>query len=485
MPVSKTRLLVAHVPGAGRISSLKARLAKLGEFGVAKSQARHPASGSASKRDLDAFLDAAAFVKQKQATATKPGKTTSSEPPVWRNAKLRSTANPSPLVVCRMIANNKAQYGHRLFPGSLRKTPGNPQGLGGMDQLRQCLRAVHGYERASEHADIAKCSNGSPLAKLLKGETIYMWRDKSETQFSTTKPSNGKFLELDGAKVVAAQKDVQMWVDSNVADQDLAEILALKSGKRSNISVERRKDLEKNAEGIVMRSKIFMTHKPTGELRDAPEEHIIYHACYPRLNNGSDDQLYFASGPAGAAVLREDRLDELKERYKQVILRQLKVASANGEDIDLQAPNAFLYGLAGPEQKKAKQLFQQALYEAAREAKGNAQVFGGLKAIYVHGTADGIPDDLKDFVFDNTGDAFSPDRIGQENGGRRVAACIMSDALGKVGNGALGTRAERAMEENVARGSSGTVEASGPAFNENCSKDENRRSFSNAVAKVA
>ena len=357
-----------------------------------------------------------------------------------------------------------------------------------MEQLRQCLRAMHGYERTKASADIAGCEKGSPLAELLGGQTIYMWRDKSETMISTTKPSGGKFLQLDGASVLKAQKEVQTWVDDDrISSQEIADILAIKSGKGIKAPKELAGDkasLEKQAESITVRSKIFMTHKATGELLDQPREHIIYHACYPRLNDGSKDQLEFASGRTGSAVLKPGKLVELKERYKQVILQQMKVASANGEDIDLQTPNAFLYGLAQEEQKKAKLLFQEALYDAAREAqkKDNDQIYSGLEAIYVHSAEGGIPDELKGFVFHNTGDAFSPDRIGQENGGRRVAVCIMSDGLGKVGNGALGSKANSAMEENVARLCSGTLEASGPAFNEYCAKDENRRKFADAIA---
>ena len=49
-------------------------------------------------------------------------------------------------------------------------------------------------------------------------------------------------------------------------------------------------------------------------------------------------------------------------------------------------------------------------------------------------TLPSIPKDLKGFVFGNRGDAFAPDRVGQELGGRRVAVCIMSDGIGSVGN---------------------------------------------------
>ena len=180
--------------------------------------------------------------------------------------------------------------------------------------------------------------------------------------------------------------------------------------------------------------------------------------------------------------MRPEKTEELQNRYKATILQQLKVASANGEDIDLQMPNAFLSELKPEDQELAKLLFENALFEAAKEAKANPNVYGGLKAIYVHNgkrwlqskkstlsTKLDIPKDLEDFVFLNRGDAFAPDRISHhEDKGRRVAVCIMSDGLGKVGNGALGKRANRAMEENIARLCSGTVEASGPAFNEHC-----------------
>ena len=53
-----------------------------------------------------------------------------------------------------------------------------------------------------------------------------------------------------------------------------------------------------------------------------------------------------------------------------------------------------------------------------------------------------------------------------------MAVCIMGDGLGPVGNGALGARANSAMEENTARVCAGTVEASGPAFNDHCYKNK-------------
>ena len=386
------------------------------------------------------------------------------------------------------------EYGHELDPNNPdKKTEENPNRLGGMRQLRRCLRRAHGYkpnDLLDDNSNITK-HNGdkTPLARLLNGETAYLSREKSDTEFHFEKKGGTRYLELDGKKVVDAQKKVQTWTE-RLSEKELSDILGLKAGKKEiglsdswknagGLSAYK-KYLTLQSEKIVMRSTIFMTHKPTGELLDNPREHIVYHACYPELKDDTLSQQYFADGSNGSAKIKDEAKDKLKDAYKSIILRQLKVASANGEDIDLQAPNAFLYGLAPKEQAKAKTLFQQAVYEAAREAKANPAIYGGLKAIYIHDAA-AIPDDVKDFVFLNTGDAFAPDRISHEKGGRRVAVCIMSDGIGPVGNGALGDRANHAMEENTARLCAGTFEAMGPAFNMYCRDAKNRHSFNDAA----
>ena len=382
-----------------------------------------------------------------------------------------------------MIAADQAEYGHRLYIGSVKPTPNNPKGLGGMDQLRHCLREMHGYAPTAANADIARCTSDSPVAALLRGQDLYMWRSGGPTRISTT-PPQGASLRLSANDVLKAQQEVQTWTDANrISAKEVDDILAIKAGRTVQVPTQfktfgaYKAHLEKGSESMVARSRIFMTHRPNGDLLDAPHQHIIYHACYPRLNGGSADQRNFAAGEAGSAILRQDRLGELKDRYKAVIRQQLKVAAANNEDIDLQTPNAFLYGLDLAEQPKAKRLFQQALFEVAREARDNRGVFGGLRAVYIHDADGGIPPDLRSFVFLNSGDAFAPDRIGQERNGRRVAVCLMSDGIGKVGNGALSNGANRAMEENTARLCAGTLEASGPAFNLHWFDPNKRRHF--------
>ena len=433
--------------------------------------------------------------------APKPGQM---RPPKLIAATIANDVDPAGSGECR--------YKFRLFPRSAKKTTDNPKGLGGMEQLRRWLRSAHGYDRDAAKADIAGCKFRSPLYYLDHGQDLYIWREKSETDGSILKPTDGRtFLTLNGADVKTAQESVQTWVDDcKISDAEVEDIMSLKAGTRDLKVPDRfyknrlalraprayRQHLEKKAEHIVVRSTIFMTHQPNGELLDKPREHVVYHACYPRLNGGSPDQRYFATGRTGKAQLRSEKTGELQDRYKATILQQLKVASANGEDIDLQMPNAFLSGLKPEDQELAKLLFEKALFEAAKEAKADPNVYGGLKAIYVHNgkralpskkstlsTKLDIPKDLEDFVFLNRGDAFAPDRISHhEDKGRRVAVCIMSDGLGKVGNGALGKRANRAMEENIARLCSGTVEASGPAFNQHCTEDKNRRKFAEAKA---
>ena len=394
-----------------------------------------------------------------------------------------STA-PTPTQVGKIIGDDIArcaesgetsEYAFRLDTAAPKKrTKDNPDRLCGTEQLRRCLRTVHGVGRKDARTkNIARSPKNSPLHKMLQGETIYMWREKSETKYSTAKPNRDGVLKLDGREVVQAQKDVQTWTNG-LTDKEVKDILTLKADHMVDVPSNfedhwaYRRHLAVKAEKMVMRSTTFMTHKPTGELLDEPREHIVYHACYPELRNGTESERYYATGPSGNAKIRVGMRDKLRDTYKSIILQQLKVASANGEDIDLQAPNAFLQGLEGTEQQVAKMLFRHAVYEAAREAKADPDVYGGLKAIYIHDAADGIPDDLKDMVINNGGDAFAPDRIGQERGGRRVAVCIMSDGIGPVGNAALGDRAWQAMEENTARLCSGTLEATGPAFNENC-----------------
>ena len=431
-------------------------------------------------------------------------------PPLTNNTKL-SEGSSQGQEVCAKINDDLKKYGFKLYPDPGPKTDCDPKGLGGMEQLRQFLRHMHGYDRKNSIADIAKCIANSPLDKLLKGNDIYIYNKDGDITASDQKPKIS-FLTLEGKKVLEAQKQVQTWALSAVTDTELRDIIRLKAGKRVDVPASYkikkeinlkflkklkgetknhsnegrdmfrryRADLERKAESVVMRQTIYFTNDPDGSVLDDPREHIVYYACYPRLNKNSRDMEHYTSGSDGSAVLIDEKKHELTNHYKRIILQQLVVASTNDEDIDLQVPNAFLYGLREDQQKIAKGIFMDALYSAARTAKANPNVFGNVKAIYTHWDAKEIPKDLAGFVLSNPGDAFAPDDI--RLNGRRAAVCIMGDGVGPAGNGALGDRARRGFEENTGRRAGATVEAVGPAMNPHCGR--NLFSFGDEVEKI-
>lgn len=160
------------------------------------------------------------------------------------------------------------------------------------------------------------------------------------------------------------------------------------------------------------------------------------------------------------AVLTPQGELRLIEIYKSAVNLQLRCAAENNEGCFLMEPNAFLYGLEESNRAVAKDIFLQAAVEAIRDFK-NGKTDDEIKKlgpIFLQSKAakrraekgeeidlSQIHQSIELHIVEGM-DASYPHRAGL-----KVAQQVMGDALGPVGNGALGKRADNGAEENLCR----------------------------------
>ncbi|MBT4963460.1 MAG: hypothetical protein HON32_04705 [Francisellaceae bacterium] len=231
--------------------------------------------------------------------------------------------------------------------------------------------------------------------------------------------------------------------------------------------------LEQLSSYVVVRGEVKQLHEMNEDATplDPPRDRVIYYATFPKLQSSfkplSKDFTDFCkpNGTNRKWSLKSDKEDDLKNKFKDVIRLQARVAAHNKEGLDIVTPNAFLEGLTLEDQIKAKKLFAKAVVEVASEPE-----MPGFKGFFVHssdemGSALSSASSLNVPIVMHDGDASSPQLAGQ--GKIKVSETIMGEGCGAVGNGALGSRANKAKEENDTRMLGGFSEL---IFNPNCNK---------------
>lgn len=341
------------------------------------------------------------------------------------------------------------------------------------EKLRQFLRLMHGYPK-DQNFGIDGATDDSPLMHLNRGGKVWIADTPTENTITLLKegdmPPDTAGVLVDGKAIRVQQEQIDyIYDESKITLKQVYHIQLLKAGHANAIVVPDGKtlegyerELESLGSYVVVRGRVWQSHEYNGNICNKLHERVLYYANFPKLAGQSKDLAYFCSD----GHLREDRIPELKEKFKAVIRLQARMAAKFGEALDIVTPNAFFYGLEQhSEQPKAKSLFADAVIEFAME-----EPIPGFKGLFVHGDLSYIimqrSIEFKTKVAINNGNAASPGRISNEDAlGLTVAESIMGEACGPVGNGALGNRGDRAKEENDARVLSLMQLVFGPQFN--------------------
>ncbi|MGI4752839.1 MAG: hypothetical protein ACRYE8_03830 [Janthinobacterium lividum] len=187
-----------------------------------------------------------------------------------------------------------------------------------------------------------------------------------------------------------------------------------------------------------------------------PLDRVVYYACFPKLNSGTVDFAAYCNSDGSI----KDSVG-LKQKFKDIIAMQIKVAEKHKEALDIVTPNAFFAGLNNKDD--GKKLFMEAIEETAK----SLNVSKDFKGLFIHGHSFSDQEDFKFPIRENNGDAGAPAKIAKNLGYNfTVATCVMGEALGAAGNGAFGKYGNQAMEEDLTRRSFGGVAwIFGPQFN--------------------
>ncbi len=272
-------------------------------------------------------------------------------------------------------------------------------------------------------------------------------------------------------------KGVKLYYDeSNCTQEQAKQIQQCKAGMRLPRDVDKHR-LESLASHAVVRGTVLqrydMSLPPDLCKLDQPRERRFYYLNMPKLGKGSFDLDYYCKRDHGQYILREDMHNALKFKFKSILSLAIKVAADNGEGFNVVTPNAFFYDLRRDQQTEAKKLFLNAVIEVAQEI--DVTLITGFKGLFLNNWLKGAATTLHGaaavfkipVIFMGDKDASSAQRIAQEKDfGWGVAESLMGEALGAVGNGAMGSGAKQAKEENDTRQCPDMIRVFGPGWNQ-------------------
>lgn len=398
------------------------------------------------------------------------------------------------------------------------------QDSGSREMLRQQLREMHygKQERNNPNLDINHFSRYSPLDHILNHRGTIGINVNGDIVINPEYQAMDISSTLSYADIKEQQEAVQIWYDSSkLTEQEVKDIQHLKAGLAINAPLGKTQkqymlELEEKASYLAVRGEVkqLYTMRKARNIGDLvlqqPRSRIIYYTNFPKLQgHESLDVLKFVRRDNGQL----QKYQKLKEKFKAVIKLQVIVANANNEGLDVVTPNAFFYALKDSnELAKAKVLFAQAVREVAEET--DPDKYPDFKGLFVHDTLGmkeimrgDVPQGMEKVILGNENkagttralqdwaqrklrtplkinvivhnqDASSPQLAGSKSN-FRVAEALMGEAIGAVGNGALGSRAEQAKEENDTRQFGGGIEC---VFNPNMNKSLLKPAIMHAVS---
>lgn len=286
-----------------------------------------------------------------------------------------------------------------------------------------------------------------------------------------------KYLKTNTA-VQGRQAEVAIYYDGSHISPDL--VMEIQRAKRG----ERIKDahaLESLASYQIARGAVHQWYDMNKESKDCDirgEDFIrtLYYVNTPKLNDSAKKSKDYQSFCNDKRLTKEGE-EGLLIKYKQILAQAITVAAENGEAFSMVTPGAFLYGLTPEHQSLAKSIFLDAVVAVATDPSVSSTNFKGLSVnppVVKKGDplAGYLESKLKDAklcfpVIVNYQDSSALSRAAQHlKVDFRCAESVMGEALGCVGNGGLGDRANKAFEENLFRQAPELVGVFSPKFNQ-------------------
>ena len=136
-------------------------------------------------------------------------------------------------------------------------------------------------------------------------------------------------------------------------------------GEAERITQEEQQRIQQQqASYVVTRGQVNQHFMPTGEMiPDGGKARIFYYTSFVLLLEGTADYDYFVK----ECEIISDKKSELKEKFKDCIRLQIKLAAAKKEGLILNTPHEAFQGLNSKARRAAKKLFASAFSEVAAE----------------------------------------------------------------------------------------------------------------------
>lgn len=357
-----------------------------------------------------------------------------------------------------------------------------------MDGNKQKYKYVYEPKANADMAKLLQQLGGTDYTEINENDTLYeliSYEQSRQVNYGTA-TINIRSLKYDA-------DNVEIYYDANkVSAKEAVDIMKLRrkdanitSINKAESSEEYLKRLESLAPYVVMRGRI--TQYLDAKANTIPPLQLVaYYNTFPKL--GLDyhsktaiyDYHYFCTGPyqEGGASLRNDRQQELKEKFKSSLRLLVHIAHSNAEAIDILTPKACFKGLNLAGKQKAQQLFKEAIVEVAQEPGRE-----NCKGIFVHFNINNKHSSLKTPMYYNPGDSLSPQQAANDSDTNiNVAVLVMGGGAIQALSGNKGEIKEKdfsqSAEKRLTRMTLGATIIFCPGFNNKLIHQDNYTSIS-------
>lgn len=322
----------------------------------------------------------------------------------------------------------------------------------GNDILRKVIRFMYSGQTDRKTSLNATMPN-TVLDVLSKRQSVILTLrdDIPSFRLDVENPLRDNETLFDRSEIIQSQLAANLYRDDELTDDDVHLILLAKElGQRVTLSKG-----NAAANHLVMRATVQQHFNDAGQCINKPFARTVYLTCFPKLN-ATSTYVMPTIRQRHELELDPNKELELKTEYKKIMRLNLQVAASNHEAFALLTPSAFLSDLKLQHQKKARELFYDALFEVGQEG-----TILGLTFVTLHfnpADSDYIQTKL---ASTETNPLHFPlflsceantNAMAQVLGSKgTIGEAIMGEPFAQIGNGAAGDRANSAAEERCMR----------------------------------
>jgi hypothetical protein len=256
----------------------------------------------------------------------------------------------------------------------------------GKEKMKNCLRKLHGFGAHGEiEKDETKKITYSNIINSIKKHSLM--DDVLSGQEVIAKIDNTQIgdkidntISINGQRVIAYQKNVQFFYDSEATTEDEIAIIkqVMLQGENSiSLSKADQSLLDQKYKHSLLRVESDQYIDRNAKALAPPQKRIFYFSSFPNLENPNTHD--FTNLVQGRKIVKDDYKREVKKTFKLMLM----VAHQNKEALDVVTPQFCSKELAWFEESNGKRYFVDAILEVLSEEKCGEQ-YSDVPAIFLH-----------------------------------------------------------------------------------------------------